>query len=119
MNARWSASFGCLLLAAGACGDPVQAPGPATTKAHDVYTVGDIFSPAYLDIAANDTVRWHFAPGSDNDGHDVSFNPSAAGRPANIPVQKTGSAFRVFPAKGVFRYDCFVHPGMFGEITVK
>ncbi len=84
---------------------------------YDVYTVGDTFSPSFLAVAAGDTVRFNFTGGSDGMGHDVTFN--AVGAPPNINVQKTGTASRVFTVRGTFRYNCFVHPGMSGEVMVQ
>jgi plastocyanin len=51
-------------------------------------------------------------------GHDVAFK-ATPGAPANINVTKTGTASRVFTARGNFHYDCFVHPGMQGDIIVQ
>jgi plastocyanin len=105
-----------LSFAAGCGGD--TSPLPTSSKLYDVYTIGDAFSPSFLTIAAGDTVRFNFAGGSDGMGHDVSFN-AAPGAPPNINVQKTGTASRVFTTRGSFKYDCFVHPGMKGEVLVQ
>ena len=102
----------------GGCGDGSGSTAP-TADRYDVFTIGDGFVPAFLEIAAGDTVRWTFAGGSDGLGHDVVFDATRAGRPANIPVTKSGSVARVFDARGTFPYDCFVHPGMRGEVTVR
>ena len=107
----------CLCLAA-ACGGGDTGPQPSTNKVYDVFTVGDAFSPPSLTIAAGDTVRFNFAGGSDGMGHDVTFK-ATPGAPANINVQKSGTASRVFTTRGSFHYDCFVHPGMQGEIVVQ
>jgi plastocyanin len=83
-----------------------------------VFTVGDAFSPTFLQVAAGDTVRWTFSGGSDGMGHNVRF-ATTAGHPADISIFKTGTQSRVFTTRGVFHYDCDVHPGMFGEVTVQ
>jgi plastocyanin len=106
----------CLVVACGGGGD--TEPVPATNKLYDVFTVGDAFSPSFLTIAAGDTVRFNFTGGSDGMGHDVTFN-AVAGAPANVNVQKSGTASRVFRTRGNFHYNCFVHPGMSGDVTVQ
>jgi plastocyanin len=109
---------GLLLLAA--CGhDAVVAPSGSTATMVDVFMIGDVFSPAFTQITANDTVRFNFSGGSDGMGHDVIFDPTAAGRPADIPAQKSGTVLRVFSVRGIFRYDCKVHPGMSGQVSVQ
>lgn len=121
MNVRFRALAVVMMASLAACGGDAVTPPPSPPAApavHDVYTIGDIFSPAFLDVAVGDSVRWNFAPGSDNDGHDVSF-AAVTGRPPNIPVTKTGRVARRFTTKGTFPYDCFVHPGMRGEVTVR
>ncbi len=107
----------CLLVAFGCGGSSDTAPTPST-KAYDVFTVGDTFSPSYLTVAAGDTVRFNFTAGSDGMGHDVTFD-NVAGHPASIPVTKSGTVSRVFTARGTFHYNCFVHPGMTGDVVVQ
>ena len=103
-----------------ACGDsgPTDTT-PGTNKTVDIFTIGDIFSPTFVTLAVGDTARWTFSGGSDGLGHNVRFNPRITGSPADIPVFKTGSQSRVFNTKGVFKYDCDVHPGMRAEVTVE
>jgi plastocyanin len=108
----------CLCLAAAACGGGDTDPVPANNKLYDVFTIGDAFSPSTLAIAVGDTVRFNFSGGSDGMGHDVTFR-ATPGAPANINVTKTGTASRVFANRGTFHYDCFVHPGMQGDIIVQ
>jgi plastocyanin len=107
----------CLCLAA-ACGGGDTEPQPTTNQLYDVFTVGDAFSPSSLMIAVGDTVRFNFTAGSDAMGHDVTFR-ATPGAPANINVQKSGTASRVFRTRGSFHYDCFVHPGMQGDVIVQ
>lgn len=90
----------------------------STNTTVDVFTVVDAFSPAFVTVAAGDTVRWTFTGGSDGMGHNVRF---AAGlnAPPDIDILKTGTATRVFPNRGTFNYFCDVHPGMNGSVTVQ
>ncbi len=100
-----------------ACGSDSPTTPSGTT--YDIYTIGDAFSPAYQELVPNDAVLWHFAGGSDGEGHNVRFFPKVTGAPSDVPVQKTGTIKSVFTTKGDFRYVCDVHPGMQGEIVVK
>ncbi len=74
---------------------------------------GNSFSPFSVTIRVNDAVSWDFP----SEEHDVVFTPKA-GAPANIPVTSRAVVTRKFPAVGVFPYDCKVHPGMSGQVTV-
>ncbi len=74
---------------------------------------GNAFSPFNTTIKVNGTVSFDF-PG---DEHDVTF-VAKAGAPASIPVTKGKVVTRTFTTVGVFPYDCKVHPGMSGQITV-
>jgi plastocyanin len=101
-----------------ACGSDSTSP-TAQNKTVDIYTIGDAFSPTFVTLAVGDTARWNFTGGSDGLGHNIRFNPRNAGAPADVNVFKTGTATRVFNAKGTFPYDCDVHPGMRAEIIVE
>ncbi len=108
-----SAAF--LLLMAGACGSDksvgvTDPPPPGSTV---VEMPGNAFSPFNTVIKVNGTVSFDF-PG---DEHDVTF-VAKAGAPASIPVTKSKVVTRTFTTAGVFPYDCKVHPGMSGQITV-
>jgi len=115
---RLSALFAVLLFAM-ACGSessPTSTNG--SNKSYDVYTVATAFSPPSLVINAGDTVVFHITKAPDGDGHDVTFD-AVAGAPANIKVTLTGDISRVFNTRGSFHYNCFVHPGMTGDVQVK
>lgn len=103
------------LLAANACGSDkstgvTDPPPPGSTV---VEMPGNAFSPFNTVIKVNGTVSFDF-PG---DEHDVTF-VAKAGAPASIPVTKSKVVTRTFTTAGVFAYDCRVHPGMSGQITV-
>lgn len=105
---------------AAACGDSGPTDTPAgKNKTVDIFTIGDIFSPTFANLSVGDTARWNFAGGSDGLGHNVRFTPRIAATPTDINVFKSGTATRVFTAKGTFKYVCDVHPGMQAEITVE
>ena len=103
-------------IACGSDGTPTSTTG--SNKSYDVYTLNSAFSPSFVQIAVGDTVVFHITPGSDNDGHDVTFDVKA-GAPANIKVTLNGTIPRVFSTRGTFHYNCFVHPGMIGDVQVQ
>lgn len=102
-----------------ACGgtDTVQ-PGPAFPRTLDVFTPGNIFSPATADIAVGGTIRFRMTESPDGNGHNALFNRTAAGAPTDVPIVKDTTVSRTFMAAGTFAYFCTVHPGMSGEVVV-
>lgn len=86
-------------------------PGLAQTT--HIVTVGDnFFSPSDLNIATGDTVRWTNAAGGNV--HNVTSNTGTW-----LPVQ--GSSFTLevtFDTPGAYPYECTLHFGMNGSITV-
>ena len=113
------APLGAVAVAAslGACGDSTSPPANAN-KAVDVFTVNIAFSPAIVQIATGDTVRFNIVPAANGEGHDVTFD-AANGVPKNIPVTRDSVIARIFGTRGDFKYNCFVHPGMSGEVQVQ
>ncbi len=102
-----------------ACGGSDSSTNPATpNKTVDVFTVNEAFSPTLVQINAGDTVRFNIVPALNGDGHDVTFD-ATSGAPANIPVTMNGVISRVFKTSGAFHYNCFVHPGMSGDVDVQ
>jgi plastocyanin len=111
--------FSAVLLFAIACGsDSTPTSTNGSNKSYDVFTVSTAFSPSFLTIKAGDTVVFHITKAPDGDGHDVTFD-ATPGAPANIKVTLTGDISRVFNTRGTFHYNCFVHPGMTGDIQVQ
>jgi plastocyanin len=103
-----------------ACGsDSSGVTPPGSNKTVDIFTIGDTFSPTFTSLSVGDTARWNFSGGSDGQGHNVRFNPRTADSPSDINVLKTGTAVRVFTAKGTYNYVCDVHPGMNAQIVVQ
>jgi len=107
----------CIVVACGGS-DSTTTPPTSTNKTVDVFTGGTTFSPSQLAIKTGDTLRFNFAIAPDGMGHDVTFTQKT-GVPQNIPVTKTGTVARVFTTKGSFHFDCFVHPGMSGDVDVQ
>jgi len=74
---------------------------------------GNAFSPFNVIVRIRGTVNFDFP----SEPHDVVFGP-VTGAPANIPVTTRTVVPRVFNTAGTFPYDCRVHPGMSGQVTV-
>ena len=116
---RVSIALAVLLLAA-ACGgsDNPTTPPAGSNKTYDVFTLSTTFSPNYVQITPGDTIRFTITPSQNGEGHDVTFD-SKTGAPANIKVTLSGVFTRVFSTRGTFHYNCFVHPGMNGDVIVQ
>ena len=90
---------------------PVTNPGiPAQVT---VSMPGNSFSPFNVSVRQNGTVRFEFP----SNPHNVIFKNNP-GVPADIPVTASATVSRVFGTTGVFPYDCTIHPGMSGQVTV-
>lgn len=74
---------------------------------------GNSFSPFDVTIRRTGSVAFDFPSVQ----HDVTFTPKT-GAPANIPVTSRAVISRTFNTIGLFPYDCLVHPGMRGQVTV-
>ncbi len=113
---RLTTAIATSLLIAGAFSCSGSEPTGVTQIPPDAVVVempGNAFSPFNTIVKINGSVAFDF-PG---DEHDVTF-VSKAGAPASIPVTKNKVVTRTFTTVGVFDYDCKVHPGMSGQVTV-
>ena len=86
---------------------------------HDVTTSvtvsNDYFNPSVIQVSPGATVTWTWAGGSE---HNVTFVSSAVSAPSNRMA--TGTFQVVMPtATGVYLYDCTIHSGMAGAVTVQ
>jgi plastocyanin len=107
------------LILAAACGSDSGSTTPTShNKTVDVFTLSSAFSPSFVQIAQGDTVLFSIRPAQNGEGHDVTFD-ATPGAPANIKVTLNGDIPRVFSTKGTFHYNCFVHPGMSGDVVVQ
>ena len=73
------------------------------------------FSPKSLAIAKGTTVTFAFRDGSTD--HNVVSIGSRRFR--SIGVRSAGSPRRTFNRAGTYRYECTLHPGMTGRISVR
>ena len=89
---------------------------PPPTAAATVNATPQIaFSPAQLTLTQGGTVTFAFG----SVGHNVYFDNDPAGAPADIPgVNSNTNVDRVFGTAGVYTFNCHIHPGMHGTVTV-
>jgi plastocyanin len=88
----------------------------ASAAKDTISTLPQSFVPNLITISVGSTVVFAFGGGIQ---HNVIFDPSATGAPNNIQITKDGNVPRTFAARGTFKFDCTVHPGMRGEIDVQ
>lgn len=81
---------------------------PATAN---VSVIDNAFDPDATTVAAGGTVTWTWNGAS---GHNVTF-PSGS----SSSTQASGTFSRAFPAAGTFDYQCTIHAGMNGTVTVQ
>jgi plastocyanin len=118
MHLRIVLAVALLAAACGGSDSTTSVTPPVTNKTVDVYTLSSAFSPTSVTLNAGDTVRFNIVPASNGEGHDVTFDANT-GAPANIKVTLSAIVTRVFNTRGTFKYNCFVHPGMSGEVVVQ
>ena len=80
-----------------------------------VYMLPSAYSPTITDISQGGTVQFVFP----SLAHNVFFNATPAGAPADIPGEVSNQTVsRTFATKGSFVFNCTIHPGMTGTIVV-
>lgn len=84
------------------------------TDAAVAATANNQFTPASVTIRTGGTVTWSFAAVQ----HNVTFG-AGAGVPGNIPNSAGADVSRTFSTAGTFGYNCTLHPGMSGTVTVQ
>jgi plastocyanin len=100
----------------GSSSTPMQAGGgnqgfDATVDA----TPALAFTPPNVTVTLGETVKFAFG----SVPHNVYFDASPAAAPADIAGSNANkSVTRTFNAVGVFGYECHIHPGMRGTVTV-
>lgn len=86
-------------------------PAPVSTNA--VAVSDNQFTPQAIRVAPGTTVTWTWAAGSSI--HNVLF--AEGGSSQNLGANATFS--RSFTSAGTFSYQCNLHPGMTGTVTVQ
>jgi plastocyanin len=95
-----------LVAACGGKGDPNASP----VAASEIDMQGSEFVPNHATVEAGTTVTWR---NDDGFPHDVAFDGDKS------PLIEAGATFeRTFDAAGSFTYECTLHPGMVGRVTV-
>src|ERR1043166_1375346 len=74
------------LVLAAACGSDSGSTAPPTShnKSVEVFALSSTFSPNFVQINQGDTVVFSIRPAQNGEGHDVTFNATPPGAPANI-----------------------------------
>ncbi len=96
--------------------DPDPGPGPGDPPSNVTVqaTTGSVFQPGNAGIRTGGTVTWAFG----SLGHNVTFE-DVPGAPANIGGANTNTSIsRTFSTAGSFPYQCTLHPGMSGTVSV-
>lgn len=99
---------GVLLAACGGGGATDLAAEPAVSGG-EVSVVDNAFEPANLEIAVGDEVTWSWEGSA---AHDVVGDGFDSG------VQREGAFSHTFDEPGTYDYECQLHNGMDGRITV-
>ena len=76
-------------------------------------TAENTFSPNSIQVSVGTAVSFVFG----SVVHNV--NLSGSGAPANIANTSNATVSRTFSTAGVFTYDCNLHSGMTGKVTVQ
>jgi plastocyanin len=83
-------------------------------------TISNSFSPATATVTAGSTVTWDNPTSVD---HNVNFLTPSAALPGdgtgNIPDFHNTSHSRKFNTPGTHSFNCNIHPGMTGTLTVQ
>jgi plastocyanin len=87
-----------------------------TMSARHVVRVADNqFVPNAVVASVGDSVAWQWQGTATM--HTIDF-AAVAGAPANEPGRTSGVVWRVFPTAGTFSYQCTIHQGMTGTVSV-
>lgn len=92
----------------------VSGTGGGLPLAAEVTMPGNTFSPFLTTIAVGGTVTFRFG----SVDHNVIFG-NVTGKPTDIQIIKNANVARTFNTRGLFPYDCTVHPGMSAQVDVK
>jgi plastocyanin len=92
-----------------ACGKGDRNAPPEATDA--VVMKDSEFRPNHVSVPIGTTVSWR---NDDDYEHNVVF----AGGPASDTLLGGGTWERNFDEAGTFDYECTIHPGMVGRVTV-
>ena len=95
-----------------ACGGKGNRDAEPIALASDTIALKDSeFRPNHATVPVGTTVTWQ---NDDDYPHDVTFD----GGPESGILDGGASYQRTFDAAGQFDYECTIHPGMVGRVTV-
>lgn len=106
------AAFALLSACSGSGSTSINEP-PDPVQDATVTLRASSFSPNNVAVFAGGSVTWNNTSG---ETHNVTF--STQGSPANIANHSSGSNARDFATAGTFNYQCTLHAGMNGRVTV-
>jgi plastocyanin len=89
----------------------------ATTVKDTIFTLPAQWVPAFLTINVGESVVFTFGGGIQHNAIFSKFN--VAGSPPDIGNFTNQSFTRTFNTRGKFPFECTLHNGMVGEITVQ
>lgn len=100
---------------AGLQGSPVEFQLTVTPAATHISVASNFFSPASVSIPVGDRVVWDWANGT----HNVTPDVVSATFPASGDLSGNATFGPIlFDVAGVYTYQCTIHSGMTGTITV-
>ena len=98
-----------LVLAGCGGGSGARDASPASVGA--VTMLNSAFQPPHIEVPARTTVTW---TNGDQVPHDVKFTDGTQSE-----VLQFGATYqRQFDTPGTYDYECTIHPGMVGRVTV-
>ena len=100
-----------------ACGgDSTTSPQPPVHDATVQASNSLRFTPGNVNLLQGGTVTFTFG----SVGHNLFFDGAPQGAPANITATTSNASVTLtFNTKGTFTYNCHIHPGMSGTVTVQ
>lgn len=112
MHIRWLI-VACM--AAAACGGSDMVTGSSgPTATTSVTMTGLRFAPSAILVSKGATVTW---TNQDNTAHNVTFSDASI---TSIEDFSSGAKTSVMPSTaGTYSYQCTIHPGMNGTVTVQ
>ena len=126
MKSTIRTTFAGLMMFAAACGGSSSYnataptnnnPGTVTPVATNAVTAttSDSFTPGSITVPVGTTVSWTFQAV----GHNVTFNTVAGAPPSILGSNANTTLSATFNTAGTFPYQCTIHPGMTGTVTVQ
>jgi plastocyanin len=112
MSRRVAALAVAFALAVTACGGSTTVKDASPVDSASIVMKDTTFQPGHVEVPARTTVTW---TNGDQIPHDVKFEDGGG----TSEVLSFGGTFqRVFNDPGTFDYECTIHRGMVGRVTV-